>query len=209
MPQVILVHGWGSGPDFWDALIPHLSPWPVQTINLGFTGPEKAAIETDNASVFITHSLGTMWALKNRFPRIKALIAINGFYCFRHFICRRTLETMRMRLKRNPIPQMDKFWESCGIGPGNPAGLDLQKLQEGLEWLISWNSAKELDALAVPVLSLAGQADPILAPDLMKKQWNGFPLRMVQDGGHALPQTHSAWCADHIREFLHGIGVER
>ncbi|MBK7362530.1 MAG: hypothetical protein IPJ01_09570 [Micavibrio sp.] len=210
MQHFTFVPGWGSDPGFWEKMLVFFEGHSVSHVDLGFTGFSGHKSEShafSNPSIYITHSLGTMWALKNRYPNIRALIAINGFHCFRHFICERTLLTMKARLKRNPVTQMGEFWEKCGV-PSDNSGLNLEKLQEGLEWLISWNAGKELSSLSCPILVLAGGEDPVLPLSLMRREWNGFNLHAQQKGGHALPWTDAAWCAEKIREFVGGLKLE-
>lgn len=210
MRHLTFVHGWGVDSSFWKDITDRLDSQLVSNIDLGFTKKLQSSPKLTVSpvpSIYITHSLGTMWALKNRYPYIKALIAINGFYCFRHFIYERTLRAMKERLKRNPITQMGEFWEKCGISPAN-SGLNPERLQEGLEWLLSWNAGKELSALSCPVLVLAGGEDPVLPLSLMRKEWNGFNFHIQKKGGHALPLTDAGWCTEKIRGFVGGLKLE-
>ncbi len=201
--RFVFVHGWGMPPSFWDSLIDCLPEIKAIKINLGFIGEEREFSEQSfQPSIYITHSLGTVWALKNRYPAIKALISINGFGCFKNFICARTLLAMKARLKRNPVPQMGEFWEMCGIPGGNDHSLNLDKLQKGLEWLASWDAGKELKFLGHPVLSLAGREDLILPVDTMKQEWDSFEMHIRKGGGHALPLTDPEWCVEKIKDFL-------
>lgn len=207
MRHLTFVHGWGADSSFWKNITDILDDRLVSNIDLGFTKNQQRQIAPPFPSIYITHSLGTIWALKNRYPYIKALIVINGFHCFRHFICERTLRAMKERLKKNPITQMGEFWEKCDISPAN-SELNPERLQEGLEWLISWNAGKELGSLSCPVLVLAGGADPILPLNLMRREWNSYNLLVQEKGGHVLPWTDSAWCAGKIREFVDGLRLE-
>jgi pimeloyl-ACP methyl ester carboxylesterase len=209
-PHFTFVPGWGSGPGFWKKMLTLFEDHAVSHVDLGFTGSlghKPESYDFLKPSIYVTHSLGTMWALKKHSPNIRALITINGFHCFRHFICERTLRAMKERLKRNPVTRMVEFWEKCGISPAN-SGLNPERLQEGLEWLISWNAGRELSSLSCPVLVLAGGADPILPLPLMRWEWNGYNFHVQKNGGHALPWTDAPWCAGKIREFVDGLRLE-
>ena len=207
----IFVHGWGTGPDFWNEMRAYFPEQRSHFLNLGFVGPDKRNENhkaPDKAKrIYITHSLGTLWALKNKCPDIDVLIAVNGFYRFKHFTDERSLQAMRLRLKRDPIPQMGSFWKKCGILDDNPA-LNLQRLQEGMIWLSELSGAKELITLSGPVLCLNGNNDPILNSDLMKKEWSGFPIKTLIRGGHIMPWTHPEWCAEKINGFVNGLKLE-
>ncbi len=200
--DIIFVHGWGMGPAFWGGIRAGLPEIQATTIDLEFIGTKQAstAATAREPAIYITHSLGTMWALKNHHHDMKALISINGFSCFQNFADERTLQTMKARLKRAPEKQMDLFWKSSDL----PAcgDLNVQKLEDGLEWLSSWDVKKELRNLTCPVMSLAGSNDSILPLDLMKEEWTGFDLRVHEDAGHALPLSNPDWCVNHIKDFI-------
>lgn len=208
----VFVHGWGTDPDFWERLRPHFPKKQSHFLNLGFIGHdqriENHKAPSDSKRVYITHSLGTLWALKNKVADIDVLIAINGFYRFKSFSDERSLQAMKLRLERDPIPQMGDFWKKCGITK-DKADLNLQRLQEGMVWISKISAAKELGAYAKPVLCLCGDADPILDQDIMKKEWSGFPIKTLMGGGHIMPWSHPEWCANTIKEFVSGLKLER
>lgn len=192
------------GPKFWDVLIQELSPIYAHKINLAFVGDEpEDTSEPDQPAIYITHSLGTMWALKNHAQNMKALIAINGFSCFQNFTDKKTLRAMKLRLKSEPQEQMNDFWELCGLPESDELNID--NLAKGLEWLSTWNAKEELKKLSCSVLSLAGGKDPILPVDVMKEEWTGFDFKIKEDGSHALPVTDTKWCAEKIQGFVDGL----
>ena len=202
--QFIFVHGWGMAPNFWDALIKRLPKLNARRVNLGFIGEESDLLEHDTEeAIFITHSLGTMWALKKHHANIKALIAINGFSCFHPLTDERTLRTMKIRLEKKPEAQMKDFWDMCDL-PHNE-NLNTERLKEGLEWLSSWDVQHELKTLTCPILAMAGRDDPILPMDNIQKQWTGFDLHICENGGHVLPISNTKWCADHIKVFTDAL----
>lgn len=207
----IFVHGWGTDPDFWGRLRPYFPEKQSHFLNLGFIGSykrkENHRAPDGSKHVYITHSLGALWTLKNKVSDIDVLIVINGFYRFGSFSDERNLRVMRLRLERDPIPQMGDFWTKCGI-INDYNHLNLQRLQEGLIWISSLNAAKELSSLSKPVLCLCGDADPILDCNIMKKAWSGFPVKTLIGGGHIMPWSHPEWCAKTIKEFVRGLKLE-
>lgn len=202
--NLIFVHGWGCIPDFWDDLARELSASHEQRINLRFLdeGDIEAATH-DLPAIYITHSLGTMWALKHRLEDISALISINGFACFKDLSDERTLKSMKINLKRNAPQQMAAFWRQAGLPQSN--SLNIPRLKEGLEWLMTWDYCQELNALTCPILSLIGEEDKIAPFDPMQQHWYGYDIKTCTDGGHALPATHTQWCAKHIRTFIDAL----
>lgn len=102
--QIVFVHGWGMGPDFWDELAAQLPEFQTRRIDLGFTGPEDERLHSASLepAIYVAHSLGTLWALQNHSTSMKGLVAINGFACFQNFVEDRVLRAMRARLKKSP-----------------------------------------------------------------------------------------------------------
>ena len=203
--DIIFVHGWGMGPAFWDGLRARLPEVKATAVDLGFIGERQSSDATAecNSVIYITNSLGTMWAWKNHSHDMRGLIVINGFSCFQHFAEERTLQVMKTRLQKNPEKQMRDFWETSGLPPSDD--LNVQRLKEGLEWLASWDVKETLNSLTCPVLSLAGANDPILPIELMKEEWAGYDMRICEGEGHGLPLSHPDWCANHIKDFIHAL----
>ncbi|QQS57956.1 MAG: hypothetical protein IPN28_03830 [Alphaproteobacteria bacterium] len=210
----VFVHGWGNGPDFWDKTAAYFWDIPKTFIDLGFIKgsfdglSDRSALSTGAKKVYVTHSLGTLWALKNRHMEMSALIAINGFYNFRVFSEEEALLSMKQRLTKDPIPQMGVFWRRCGIHPENSL-LDLERLQEGMNWLIHDNATKEIRNLGLPVLSLTAKDDPVLPIKIMRQHWSGYPLQIRELGGHSLPWSEPRWCSTKIMDFIDGLRLEK
>lgn len=198
--RIVFVHGWGLAPDFWEGLAALLSEHECGFINLGFLG-QGEDLSTAPPALYITHSLGTLWALKNCNADMQGLVAINGFTSFRRFASKENLADMRNSLQQNPAAHMAEFWEILGV-EASSQNLNVDKLTEGLDWLMRWNEAAQLKSLSCPILSLAGAQDNILPLPQMQKEWAGRDMRVCEGGGHILPQTHSDWCAQQIRDIL-------
>lgn len=200
----VFVHGWGMGSAFWDDLIDQMPGIDAYRVDLGFIGGAMDFVESaPEPAVYVTHSLGTMWAIKNREAQMKALIAVNGFARFTDYTQERTLRAMQARLQREPKAQMNEFWDMCGLTASDD--LNIKRLGDGLEWLSSWDVSAARDALSCPVMALAGGKDPILPRSQIEKEWASYDVQLCEDGGHALPLTHPKWCAAHIREVVDAL----
>ncbi len=237
--RIVFVHGWGLGPDFWDEMTPLFPEYECAFVDFGFVGKED--LSAAGPAVYVTHSLGTLWALKNCSEHMSALVAINGFGSFRRFATKENLAELKESLLKDPAAHMKGFWESIGVnilhnaipveddainavstvdavsaatrgthdppgerkgGTGNPVKrINVERLTEGLDWLAGWNGRAELKKLKCPVLSLAGTQDKILPLEQMQKEWAGFEMLVHEEGGHALPQTHAAWCVQQIKDL--------
>lgn len=201
--RITFVHGWGCAPSFWNNVIKRLPNAKYQNINLGFIGNKQDLGSETESSLYVTHSLGTMWALKNRRPQINGLIAINGFTTFQQFTTPRILKTMGANLKRNSQKQMEEFWGSGRLP--HHADINPSRLEAGLEWLANWNCESGLKNLESPVLSLIGDKDPILETDKMTEHWQAHETHICNGAGHNLPIAQSEWCAEHIRAFANAL----
>ena len=202
--QFTFIHGWGMDSGIWDKLAKYFPSEQSHFVDLWFIGAEHTP--PNNPSIYITHSLGTLWALKYHTPNINALIAINSFTNFTNFVDERILLTMQKQLRRNPQALMNEFWQNIGLENPLDQNLNIDKLREGLDWLINWNEKAELNA---PILSLAGKQDSLLPITQTKKEWAGTNLEVKEDGGHILPLSHPEWCADKIKGFLSEYKLEK
>ncbi len=193
----VFVHGWGTAPNFWDGVIAALPNCDAYRVNLGFINDASDVVGGDPApAIYVTHSLGTMWALRHRSRDMAGLVAINGFADFRPFTNARVLRAMALRLNKAPKAQMRDFWQAAELPESDV--LNIAKLSEGLEWLSTWDLRDRLRMLDCPVMALGGERDAILPINIMRREWDGFDPSLQEDGGHALPLTHPQWCADHI-----------
>lgn len=206
--SVVFVHGWAMCSDMWSGVSTAFSNH--EKIDLGFVGRDfnKGTVTKDKA-VFITHSAGTLYALRHHADQMSALISINGFASFKTFADERTLRKMKAQLLRDPVSQRQDFWNNCGL-TGQPKGAaNIARLQEGLDWLQDWDETQMLSDLKIPVLSLAGAQDMIAPIDVMKDAWKNFELKIMEDGAHVLPVTHPKWCVEKIRDFVGDHGLEK
>jgi pimeloyl-[acyl-carrier protein] methyl ester esterase len=211
--DIVFVHGWGEDSRIWDEMAEHFPEHNHHFIDLGFIGEvSESILKISDPAIFVTHSLGTLWVL-NHIPsdKIAALAAINGFGCFTDFASNKTLENMAKSLQRNIFLQMVVFWKDCNF-PQNMRytykhELNKEKLSQGLIWLRSWDKREKLQDLKtqnVPILSLGGQEDLILPPELMRKHWNGlgYDVVMRKKAGHSLPLEAPRWCVEQIIALL-------
>lgn len=207
MSGFVFVHGWGYSPAFWQGLAPLLAhdDNTDNRIDLGFlvmpNPQESPALPVTSPKIYITHSLGTLYALEHYADRMSALVVINGFYDFRAFASDKVLASMARGLERSPLTQMQAFWRQCGLVPEFQE-LGAEKLRDGLETLRFSNSGDALSRLGIPVLCLAAEDDPIAPYAAMTDHWRGFSLISSARGGHILPHTRPDWCAAQIKDFI-------
>ena len=203
MVDFIFVHGWGMDSGIWEEVAAGFPDARKHYVDLGFIGNKSCESVPDfKAPIYVTHSLGTAWALKHHGQDMQALIAINGFVCFQNFADERTLKTMQRRIQRSPEIQMEEFWRSCGFKNNLDQSLNKDRLHQGLEWLKDWDVSNILASLDIPVLSLSGGHDAILPLAQMKQEWVAHDIKIVEEGGHILPLSHASWCIEQIEGFV-------
>lgn len=200
--RITFVHGWGCNAEFWNEIISLLPDHQCETIDLGFAG--NAAIKVSKEkSLYVTHSLGTMWALKNCSEVMSGLVAINGFVSFKEFSSFRILKLMQHNLKTDPQQQMQQFWQMHNLP--HHKDIDTERLALGLDWLMEWECSAERETLTGPIISLIGGKDKMLEIDKMQDHWQNYKTAVKEGGDHSLPISHTEWCADHIKKVADAL----
>jgi pimeloyl-[acyl-carrier protein] methyl ester esterase len=208
--RFVLVHGWGFDRSVWRALRPTLGA-PVAMSDPGCFAPDQLGVESDGRPVIaIGHSLGFASLLRQPPPDLAGMVAINGFACFTarpdlpEGTPRRVVERMIARFDQTPAAVLDEFRRRCGATEPYPGEPDLPRLRMGLADLRDRDERPALRALPVPILALAGEADPIVPATLTRATFDPVPhARLVwqERGGHLLPLTAPAWCVREILSF--------
>ena len=204
--RLVLVHGWGFHGGIFADFIGHLEGAEVTLVDLGFVaGGPKGASEWPEDAIAVGHSLGLLWLLERGRSRYRALVSIQGFDCFSCHVAPSRLAALKRGLEREPAGTLQAFWRSCGAsGFALPEALNVAKLDEGLDWLMTWDATKARKELACPVLALASRDDAIVPPSMSEAIW-GENIIWSPDGGHVLPLKHPRWCARHALEFAHTL----
>jgi pimeloyl-[acyl-carrier protein] methyl ester esterase len=202
----VLVHGWGFHAGLFADFVASLKGADVTLVDLGLVaGGPKGASEWPEDAVAVGHSLGLLWLLERGGSRYKGLVSIQGFDCFCCHIAPSRLAALKRGLEREPGGTLQSFWRSCGAsGFALPEALNVAKLDEGLDWLMTWDARQARQALTCPVLALASHDDVIVPPSMSEAIW-GESIVWSPDGGHVLPLKHPDWCARHVLEFAHAL----
>lgn len=227
-PFLLMVHGWGFGSGFWRPLRQRLGRWECLAVDLGFFGQPHWPMLPPGPLVAVGHSLGFLWLLKvleggcgvplrdkGWASRCLGLVSINGFSRFTggsdfaEGVPPRLLQRMRQRLPQAPDEVLETFRRQSGWAGATPcdaAGLNLEKLSQGLEWLSAWDGRAPLAALDKPVLALASRDDAIVPPALTTACFDpATRLHWQEQGGHLLPLTRPEVCAQELRVFLDSL----
>lgn len=210
-PTLLLIHGWGFGPAFWDAFRGALPELRILVADLGYFGPPSVP-EPSGPVVVVGHSTGALLALRSPPAGCVAFAAINGFDRFIALdgsagVAPRLLDRMIARLPQDPEGTVADFRRRCG--ESSPFGTpDPIRLGEHLELLRTADERRRAAAWPLPLLHLSGNRDPILPADLRDQVFAGAP-KLVHvthsEAGHLLPVTHPLWCAEQLRVWLRSL----
>ena len=199
----VFLHGWGFHAGIWADVVKHLGGADVTLFDLGFVagGPE-ASTEWPKDAIAVGHSLGAMWLLKRGRGWFRGMVSIQGFDRFCPYVPPSRVAALKRGLKRDAPGTMESFWGSCGApGFAPPEALNVERLDEGLDWLMHWDAQAAKEKLGCPVLALGSRDDPIVPPAMTEAIWQEAGIVWSPDGGHVLPMRHPRWCARHVREF--------
>jgi pimeloyl-[acyl-carrier protein] methyl ester esterase len=150
--------------------------------------------------------LGILWLLKHGPKLPQAFISICGFDCFFRHVSKREIKAMSRKLDHDMWALMQNFWKASDTGDFcEEEALNRETLKTGLDWLMTWDATEALRNLHCPVLALAATSDAIVPSAMTEAIWQGYDLRWCDTGSHVLPLSHTDWCAEHIKSFLHDL----
>ncbi|MCB2059330.1 MAG: alpha/beta hydrolase [Novosphingobium sp.] len=203
---IFFVHGWGFNSAIWDSISELLPDWPKLKLDRGYFGAPRTPVP-ETPCIAVTHSFGTMLALADPPPHCIGLIAVNGFDRFvAHSgspgVHRRVLKRMIGQFETEPEAVLREFRNRCGCcAPFTLGNVDL--LGNDLQDLANIDYSQYCARIELPVLSLQGDADPILPKAMCDNVFSGVHRleRLTLGGGHLLPLTEPVACASAIREF--------
>ncbi|MBB4198183.1 pimeloyl-[acyl-carrier protein] methyl ester esterase [Rhodoblastus sphagnicola] len=203
--RLYFVHGWAFGPDCFDALAPLLGDWPQARADLGYFGPARIP-DFMAGDVLVGHSAGFGGGLSRR-RDWAGVVAINAFSRFvldeegRGCVRPAELRALRRALARDPAGCVAAFrarHDGGACGAPNVAAL-----AEGLDFL----ETVDVCPADGPALVLAAEDDPLVPLDASRNlAQSGGELWLSATGGHGLPWTAPAFCAETIKDFLRRHG---
>ncbi|MCB2076565.1 MAG: alpha/beta fold hydrolase [Novosphingobium sp.] len=203
----LFYHGWGFDHSIWNKVVGQLEGWRALFVDRGYFGQARRPVP-DGPNLVVAHSFGTMLALHDPPQGCVGIVAINGFDRFvadsaSPGVHPRILRRMADRFEGDPLSVLREFRGRCGCET-SPPHPDKDALGEDLHLLATMDCRDDTAATPLPILSLQGDADPIL-PEAMRDTIFGrahrIERRTVAGGGHLLPLTDPAACCKAIREI--------
>jgi pimeloyl-[acyl-carrier protein] methyl ester esterase len=207
----VLVHGWGFNPAIWRDLTGYMRNSAVSFVDLGFIegGPPSVSVWPSEA-IAVGHSLGVLWLLhraeeEGRAP-FRGLVSIQGFDRFCPHIPPSRVAGMRRGLRRDAYQTVEAFWRGCGTERfASLEALNVERLDEGLRWLMEWDETKARAELTCPTLVLAARDDAVVPQGMSEAIWRSGNILWSETGGHVLPLKRPEWCANHVLDFAHAL----
>ena len=206
------VHGWGFGEEFWFPLCKL-----IKKKDIGFT--KIVNIESFNKntisrvgkkSIFITHSFGLIWFLKNKISSH----ALVNFFSAPNFVefqkkperSKKILELMIKKIEKSPDEVMKKFYKNCGLESYIlNKNINYKKLKNNLISLKKDNLISDFKNLKIKVLSVMSHQDKIFEPSFEKiKKLNNenHQTKILKTKNHAFPYLEPDKAFEIISKFL-------
>ena len=115
----------------------------------------------------------------------------------------RQVERLGERLATAPARAHADFLALCGAPvPARPPALEPAALRAGLQQLCTWDVRGQH---ADVTLALQAREDRIVSEAHSRASFAAERLVWGRGGGHALPLTHAAWCAWHVRNVYKAV----
>lgn len=219
--RLVVVHGWGCGPEVWEPVLSTLDRLSACVLDLGYFGASQRDTHRQveilrsgpQPVLAVGHSLGFLWLLsQGGWPEGTAFLGINAFGRFAGAedfppgVSPRVLRRMQMGLNRDAAQVVTDFRARCGLEPVSAGTLCEPALQNGLIDLMTLDARATLAALVKKtgtVKILAGAQDPIVSPEMTLASFPaGTPIGWQADGGHMLPLTHPHVCVEAVRSMM-------
>lgn len=204
--KIVLVHGWGFTPAFWEPVRSRLTSETL-VLDLGFFGAEDRPIPADEPVLAVGHSLGLMWLLTQAIlPAGSRIIGINGFTRFGRAdtfpmgVSPRVLERMLTALQKDPHAVLRQFLTNCRMDVTQYACGEIpsvERLAEGLKLLKDGDARGNADCVQA---LLASRDDPIVSSAMSESSVSLTCIHWAESGGHLLPLSRPELCVRFIEE---------
>ncbi|MFM7630318.1 MAG: hypothetical protein ACKO43_00715 [Alphaproteobacteria bacterium] len=193
--RVLLVHGWGYGPQMWGALMPLLPPhWRCDAME----DWDFSAVRVQDYDLCVGHSYG-FFAGYQAMPHAR-WVAINSAPCFvrgpenPQGIPLRVLRQMTQRFQTHPAEVLKAFHQTAGAPyPCTTSKADLLPALQAMQ--------VPRPCPAHPILcALTATGDPIVS-----YPWapHAHTVHTHPSASHLLPLTHAPWCGAAVGRVEH------
>ena len=216
-PSLLLITGWAHGKEAMQPLADALAAkYDVRILTGAQVLSDRSLPQVDT---IITGSMGGLLALEYLPECCEKLVLISSTatFCSREgYACgtpEKVLRRMILQLKRDPQAVLNEFFNNVHFpdvrDPVNHvpevSAPELERLVEGLEYLLRTDLRDKVPSVQIPVLLLHGAQDRIIpssAAEWLNSHLPNSRLRIMEDQGHALLAHHFDTVMDEISHFL-------
>ncbi len=207
--RLVFIHGWAFDQTFWNLLRALTPGIPSLAVDLGFLQNARDVPDFSPKDVLVGHSLGFAWGI-SAYASWKGWIAINGFARFAGdeesggCVSASAIRALRRNLSADPPKTVADFYKNISHAAPCPA-LNPDALLEGLNFLQTVNASVRNRPNG---LVLADENDPLVpqtATAHLARQHKDTKIHWHKNGGHLLPLTAAAWCAEKVLEHASGL----
>jgi len=218
--SVLLITGWAHGPEAVQPMADVLAD--AFDVNI-LTGAEiLRERRIPDADCIVTGSMGGLLAMELLPASCRKLVLISStarFCSAAGYPCgtpEKVLRRMITQLKRDPEAVLDEFFKNVhypcresrqAIAMRKNHPLDLGALAAGLEYLLHSDLREQVEDIKIPVLLLHGAEDRIIpsaASEWLHERLSASQLKIIGNGGHALPAHHHREVLASLNLFLEG-----
>jgi len=212
--RINFIHGWGFDSSFWLPLEKELKKFNCFDFffyNLGFIGKENLKKKVYREEIFVVHSIGFNWLVKN----IKQPGLVINFFGAPVFfddlkkenITIRLYNKMLKNLKINEKKVLEKFYINCGLNKSYNQKKKFNKFRliYALEKLLNEPLIEQTSKLKNKIFSIYSLADKILKKRDFKKYFknkNHQNLKFIEKSSHAFPYLEPKKCKSLIIKII-------
>ncbi|POF64240.1 hypothetical protein KMAL_01340 [Novacetimonas maltaceti] len=208
---IVLVHGWGFGPEIWDPIRRASPDRDWRPLDFGYFSAIPHVELPDRPFMAVGHSLGTLWLLSEMPERCRGMMLLNGFARFAasddfpQGVSPRILTRMIHRLEGAPDATVRDFRHKAGTDMPVPGPPQHARLLDGLRMLRRLDARQAARSMPCPIYCSAGTHDTIAPPALTQASFAPATPIDWQEGGHLLPLTHPDACLAMIDRMMERI----
>ena len=210
------IHGWGFDQSFWEPVCKEIRESGIsriaETIDLGFFSNKVTNFEfkeIKQKSVFIVHSYGLNWFLKNN---IKCNTVINffGVPCFLRFqqdprVTKKIMDKMLQNFATNPTTVLKDFYRKCNIKHEVNKKIHVKNCLMSLKQLKNEDLTINFNNLKCKVFSIFSFGDNILKlnkENLDSIKNKNHNISFVKNLEHGFPKNNPELCCKMIKKIL-------
>ncbi len=215
--EIFFQHGWGFDRSIWQKEEFAIEGAQQLLQDRGYFGqPESSPFSiAETFRVVVAHSFGLHLIDFEHCSVVDHLAIIGGFYHFPDGPASHSLfQTMRFGLQTDPIGLLQKFYRRCGLSHVQlPKQVKTSLLVEELFKLEKSSLDLETVKKKCKTISiLHGKKDRVVPYQKALQLCDLLPgseLQLIEDGGHALPFSHAAFCAAHISKAINNRPLKK